>query len=254
MEFKLSIKELLFLSAALNIHDLYAFEYDNLGNQSSLSIDENEVETIKRELEKKGYIENINKNEIDIEEELYKVLSIWSNSEYSITNFDYNSEDLTPNGFLFLEGETMVKMEKIWGVYFLTSYIGKESINDCLIKMFRIKDFSETKNDYNISMSSAKLEKILKLYNSEKKEDLSRELNRLGIAIEEGINMLTKINDNSCYFISVEKSRENKGVLIKINTNDNENYIFKFKKNIISDKVVIIKEQSHEIINTLFVI
>lgn len=254
MEFKLSVNELLFLSAALKIQNLYAFEYDNLNNDLNIDIDENIVEGIKKELENKGYIKIINKDQIDMDEDFYNTLLLWANPEYIITRFDYNSEDLTPNGFLFIDGEKMLNMEKIWGVYFLKVISDKENINNYLVNMLKIKNNIEDKENYNISMTANKLENILKLYSNDNKDELTKELNKIGLSYDEGIKMLNKINDNSCNFISVEKHRENKGTLIKIKTDNNENYLFKYKKNMISDRVVIAKQQANEIINTLFVV
>lgn len=254
MEFKLDLNELLFLSAALKIQNLYAFEYDNLDNNSNINVNESMVEDIKSNLEDKGYIKIINKDEIDMDEDFYNTLLLWANPEYIITKFDYASEDLTPNTFLFIEGDKMLNVEKVWGVYFLRVIPGKGNISNYLMNMLKIKNNTDDKDNYNISMSASKLEKILGLYTVDNKEELTKELNRVGLSYDEGIKMLSNINDNSCSFISVEKHRENKGSLIKIKTDNNENYLFKYKKNMISDKVTIAKQQANEIINTLFVV
>lgn len=257
MEFKLSLNELSFLSAALKIQNLYAFEYDNHNNILSIDIDENIVEGIKKDLEKKEYIKIINQDEIDMNEDLYKTLLLWSNPQYIITSFDYSSEDLTPNGFLFIDNDKMLNMRKVWGIYFLSVISGKENINGYLLNMFKLntnKDECTNKDNYNISINANRLEKIMKVYTSNNQDGLMKELNKIGLNYNEGIEMLSKINENSCYFISVEKSRENKGALIKIKADESGNYLFKYKKDMILDKVIIAKQPAEEIINTIFII
>lgn len=254
MKINLSRKELVFLAAALKKINLHGLEYDSdIKQVKNLSISEEDFINVKSSLCKKKYINIINENKIDIDENIQYTLNIWADSKYTITILESN-KIFNIKKFIYIYGKYMVTMEKVWGDYYLELIKEEDEIKEKLVSLFSLKD-NVNEEVFNISISERTLEEIIKQHKANDIEKLKKSFNRLGLSYEEGEKVIQNINkDESNYkkFIVQNNHNKNKSI-IKLTCDDGENYMFKRVDKVLYRKIVLVKHNKEEIIKSILV-
>lgn len=244
MNYNLTNKEIKYLMGQLDINRLTGYAgWFSLAPITSPIYDE-----IKKSLIEKGYI-SIDGKDVVISANVKRLMSLWANIKYSISNQRTMSKDFFSCS-LFDGKDVLILQRDLDNYYLEASGALTENISNAINAVTEISEV-DCKDNYIIQITTEELNKMLNEKTDSNYELFSKKTGVKKAEIENYFKVIDSTDGN--FSVSLAEDYENRvSCLIKIVNENDGIYMLKQSKNQQFEKNVLVKGNKQYIIDSIF--